>query len=517
MSNFSRSRRKFISRTTAIAATAASGLTPQILSAAGHKSLNLRLHRDIQILDPGYMIGGAEGTTEKAIMPTLMHVRAGDTWEWEPSSAVESLGYTDPTHIAFKLKPGLMWDGGYGEFTAEDVKFSYERMKQSEWDGKWTAMERVDIIDKYSGVIVMNQSFGPFPFVALTGATGCIVCKAAFEALGITQYTTDVPAQLGPYKMEWKPKDRLIFTPHPNWSLERPAYENINWVLIEDDNTAELAYEAGEVDLTNVGPLSLIRYKKNLPADTTMRIVAGLRYTWMGMNTDHPKLKDIRVRQAIQHAVDVDSILQAGYGGVAPKSHGIVPPGLVGKRNESKYSYNPKKAKELLDSSGVSGLSLTLQTLNRQERMTAAQIIQANLAEIGIQVEIIPLDSGPFWNLGQESKGDDWKDLQLWIMRYGGAPDPYDHFQWFRKDQVGVWNWERWSDDEFEDLYEKGIAETNPEERNRIYLRMGEIMEDTGAYLWITHEPEGIMHRSSIDPGILPDGRHDFRQYRSKG
>ena len=134
MSNFSRSRRKFISSTTAIAATAASGLTPQILSAAGHKSLNLRLHRDIQILDPGYMIGGAEGTTEKAIMPTLMHVRAGATWKWEPSSAVESLGYTDSTHIAFKLKPGLMWDGGYGEFTAEDVKFSYERMKQSEWD-----------------------------------------------------------------------------------------------------------------------------------------------------------------------------------------------------------------------------------------------------------------------------------------------------------------------------------------------------------------------------------------------
>ena len=117
MSNFSRSRRKFISNSTAIAATAASGLTPQILSAAGHKSLNLRLHRDIQILDPGYMIGGAEGTTEKAIMPTLMHVPAGDTWEWEPSTAVENVAYTDPMHIAFKLKPGLMWDGGYGEFT----------------------------------------------------------------------------------------------------------------------------------------------------------------------------------------------------------------------------------------------------------------------------------------------------------------------------------------------------------------------------------------------------------------
>ena len=222
MSNFSRSRRKFITNTSAIAATAASGLTPQILSAAGHKNVNIRLHRDIQILDPGYMIGGWETTTEKAIMPTLMDIRRGDSWEWEASAAAESIAYTDPLHIAFRLKPGLMWDGGYGELTAEDVKFSYERLKESEWEGKWSEMERVDVIDKYNGVIVMKQAFGPFPFVALTGATGCIVCKAAFEALGITQYTTDVPAHLGHYQLEWKPKDRLIFTRHPNWTIEKP-------------------------------------------------------------------------------------------------------------------------------------------------------------------------------------------------------------------------------------------------------------------------------------------------------
>ena len=106
----------------------------------------------------------------------------------------------------------------------------------------------------------------------------------------------------------------------------------------------------------------------------------------------------------------------------------------------------------------MTDLSVTLQTLNLQDRVTAAQIIQANLAEVGVTVEVVPLDSGPFWNLGQESKGDAWKDLQLWIMRYGGSPDPFDHFQWFVRDQVGVWNWERWSDDEFEDLYVRAAS-----------------------------------------------------------
>ena len=160
----------------------------------------------------------------------------------------------------------------------------------------------------------------------------------------------------------------------------------------------------------------------------------------------------------------------------------------------------------------MSNLSLTLQTLNLLDRVTAAQIIQANLAEVGIQVEVIPLDSGPFWNLGQESKGDAWKDLQLWIMRYGGSADPFDHFQWFVRDQVGVWNWERWSSDEFEALYQRGIEERDEAERNRIYLRMGDIMEDTGAYVWLTHEPKTFAHRTWLAPGLSPSGFLNFTQ-----
>ena len=154
----------------------------------------------------------------------------------------------------------------------------------------------------------------------------------------------------------------------------------------------------------------------------------------------------------------------------------------------------------------MSGLELTLRTLNNQERVLSAQIIQANLAAIGIKTEIIPLDSGPFWEMGQESKGDTWKDLELWIMRYGSGPDPYEPFQWFVRDQVGVWNWDRWSSDEFEDLFAKLVAETVPDKRAAIAIRMQEIMEESGGYVWLTHEPEVFIHRADISTRFAPSG-----------
>ena len=91
----------------------------------------------------------------------------------------------------------------------------------------------------------------------------------------------------------------------------------------------------------------------------------GPLYTWMGMNTQNPKLSDIRVRQAIQRAIDVDSFLEGAYAGAAPTAHGVVPLGILGHRAASKYSYKPDEARDLLKQAGVSDLDLTLVALNR--------------------------------------------------------------------------------------------------------------------------------------------------------
>ena len=107
-------------------------------------------------------------------------------------------------------------------------------------------------------------------------------------------------------------------------------------------------------------------------------------------------------------------------------------------------------------------LELELKALPDTDKMTLAQVVQANLADIGITVNIIPTDPGPFWNLGLESKGDDWKDLQLYIHEFGDAPDPSQMTQWYVSEQVGVWNWERWKDPEFDKLHYAGLAGERP-------------------------------------------------------
>src|SRR5262249_32997059 len=179
-----------------------------------------------------------------------------------------------------------------------------------------------------------------------------------------------------------------------------------------------------------------------------------------------------------------------------------------------KIDLNPDKSRALLKEAGISGLSLELKTLNLQDRLTAAQIIQSNLQDVSITMKITPVDSGPFWNLGQESKGTAWKDLELWIMRFGSVPDPYDQAQWFVKNQIGKWNWERWSDPEFEELYKKGMTEKDEAKRNDIYIRMQEIMEDTGAYVWICNEPIIFAYRNWLKPDISPNGDQNLKKYK---
>jgi peptide/nickel transport system substrate-binding protein len=516
MRRFNLTRRQFLSTTAFAGALGALGSTVPLRRAFGAGALNVRFNGELDSLDPGYNVGGSpDNDVLWCVNPALVHFAYEDNQlTWRPTAYVDNVAQTDPTHIDFTLKPGLQWTNGFGELTAEDVAYSYDRMKTSEWKGFFEAFEKVDVKDTYSGTIVLSQPFAPFMVTTLASGTGCILSQKATESVG-GKFTTDLPATCGPYLYDWKQAQYVRFKRNPEWTGDQPFFDDINALFVAEDEAAALAYEAGELECTRITSNAYARYLKEPPPNSKVTVAGALQYMWMGMNTEHPKLQDIRVRQAIQHAVDVDSIIQGAYSGTAEKSYGIVCPGLLGKRNESKYSYDPAKAAQLLSEAGVSGLELELKTLNNQERVLAAQIIQANLAAVGITVTVLPQDDGPFWEMGQESKGDTWKDLQIWIMRYGAGADPYEPFQWYKRDQVGIWNWERWSDDEFEDLYLKGIAETDADKRSDIYIRMQEIMEDTGGYVWLTHEPEVFVHRDTLHADFAPSAELQLLYFKN--
>jgi peptide/nickel transport system substrate-binding protein len=512
-----------LTRRAALAALGLSALHPGVSVSADGRVLRVRTDLDPQSLDPGWMIGGlAETALQHACLGTLAVYTPGETWGWRPSDFVEHLEQVDDLRIDFRLRAGIKWTNDYGELSAEDVKYSIDRLanpaNQAPWAGKWAVLDHVEVTDTLAGSIVLKEPFAPIWLTTIPHATASFVCKKAVEELGtattledgtvVKTFGSSFPSMCGPYYVkDWLPKQRVELARNPLWTGAEPAFAEIHVVTIEDEKAAEIAYDAGELDLTAISLDSLKAYSQALPADTTLTMRPGTFWTWLGMNTEHPSLSDIRVRQAIQKAVDVPAILEAAYANAAPRSQGVVPPGVLGHRDGSTIATRDVEgAKALVAEAGAEGATLTLTTLNKSDRLTVAQIIQANLAEIGLNVEVRPYDEATFWNLGLESEGVDWKDLQLILQRYGDAPDPSQMMQWYVSSQVGVWNWERWTNEEFDRLAVDGIKERDEARRAAIYVRMQEIMEETGAYVWITHEPIPHLHRDDVAPAIFPDG-----------
>ena len=94
-------------------------------------------------------------------------------------------------------------------------------------------------------------------------------------------------------------------------------------------------------------------------------------------------------------------------------------------------------------------------------------------------------------------------------------PDPSFATEWFTPDQIGVWNWERWKSQEFGELHKAALVELDPKKRNEMYIKMQDLMEESGSYVFLTHEATGLVHRTRIAPALQPDGRPLLSEFKS--
>ncbi len=492
---------------------------PQVVWAGGKKILKVRDYANIESFDPAIHAGIPEESAHHAIYNKLVSYVPGDKWGWRKEAA-ESIKQVDDTHISFTLKKGIVFTNNYGEMTAEDVKFSLERHLdpelKSQVKGDLGTLSHVEVTGKYTGVIVLKEPFQPIWMTGLAYMAGNIISKKATMEKGGTFSTP--PCCSGPYKFKsWKPKQVTILERNDQWIGEPAAFDEIHIYVIDDEKTAEIGYEAGDIDFARISMSSIENFKKSPLPNSTLMVKPSLYYVWIGMNVENSILKDKRIRKAVQYAVDIDSVLEAAYFGVAERATGILAPGLIGHRPENLIKKpNLAKAKKLLEEAGYgSGLTLTLDVLNKTTFVTAAQVIQASLVQVGIQLEVNVHDSGTFWSLGDESKGDDWKNVQLILNRFSSVPEPYYATQWFTKEQIGVWNWERFDNEEYNRLHKDAAVETDNAKRDKMYKRMMDLMEDEGAYIFLTHEAVPLLHRNTVKPALRPDGVPMWRYFKS--
>lgn len=483
------------------------------ISAVGADTLRVYTPSDPASLDPAFYGTTTDVYLMNNTMPRLQTMAVSDEWELV-NDVAESIDMSDPANIKFKLKEGLQWANGYGELTAEDVKYSFERHKDPDVGsyiaGEFDALVEVEVTGKYSGIIRLEYPSVPMWQLTIAWTGGVIVSKKeAMENGG--KLPLPPKATLNAYTFaEFSPGERMVLKADPNWRGDAPDFDEIILIPVADTNAAEIAFAAGELDflpLVNSSPEQLVAQYGD---DAVVEVRPTIDFTWLGINAQHPALEDPKLRRAIQKAIDLEALVDVTYEGmdVSPAT-GFAAPGVVGHRDATLYDYDPEAARALIQEAGLEGHTVEIQVANYGLRTTQAQLIQAYLNAIGLNAEINAMDEATYWDLSAFPTTDRQLTLKAWF----GNPEVMYALSTFTEDGFEGWNWEGYHDPKYVELMDKAYQTPDNEERGQIYVEMQDMLEEAGTHLFVDNGPATIMYRSGIKAGTWPDGRPIFHAF----
>ncbi|MCC6306012.1 MAG: ABC transporter substrate-binding protein [Rhodobacteraceae bacterium] len=473
------------------------------------RTLTVRIAREVQSLDPPFMTGTTDSNIIRAVFQRLLAQKPG-TYDYELDAA-EAVDQVTPLQIDFKLRPGLMFTDGYGEVTAADVKFSFERFARPNAEGKmssyaadWAALVEVQVKDTHSGSIILSKPSPSLFEVVLAGTSGVIQSQKAVEALGVEHAFR--PVGSGPYRVAAvEPHRSVTLVRNPGFTAYTPDFETCQLLYIANPKTAELALRSGEIDFTELAVDAAAGLDGVDGITVTKR--PGQRFIWLGMNMQKAPLDNLAVRQAIRAALDVDQMILAGYQGNAPRLNTMIPPHLLGHWADAPvYQRDTARARELLAGAGVSlPLTLKLTILNEPAFQNMALVAQALLQEVGVTVEIDQREAGTFWSSG---KGESGQALELFILRFNANPDPSYNARWFLPQQIGDWNWQRFDSPEFARIQAESGMNSDRASRVEQIIELQKLMDASASMVWLTNDVFALGYRAGIAPAFLPDGNN---------
>jgi peptide/nickel transport system substrate-binding protein len=478
--------------------------------------LRVHLDEDIENLDPAIQPGHADGNVATNIFQNLVSFKPG-TYEPVNELAEKWQGSEDGLRWDFTLKQGVQFHKGHGEMTADDVKFSFERVAgltkpklESPYASDWAALKVVEVKDKYSGTVVLKEPYAPLMTTTIPQQAGEIVSKKAVEELG-DKFGTN-PVGTGPYEfVEWKRKQRISLKRFAENEAvvdfaEPPPWEAIDFVVIGEDNPTLIALETGELDFAVLPTAAIDRIEEGGQFDVTNKTT--LNYNWIGMNVLHENLKDKNVRLAVRYGVDVPSILEGAFDGRWEQATAILPPGMpIGYWEEApKYERDVEQAKQYLADAGAEGLKLVMAvSADEPGAETVAEIVQANLNEVGFEIEVQVQEGGVFGQATKEGNAQ----RQLFYTGFTTNPDPAWSTVWFTCDQVNIWNWMSWCNEEYSRLDKEAARTTEEDARHEMYIQMQQIMDEDVPAVWVAWPTDFFATKKGIKPSLAPDGDYD--------
>jgi peptide/nickel transport system substrate-binding protein len=404
-------------------------------------------------------------------------------WDISP----DGLTYT------FKLRPNVKWHDGQ-PFTSADVSYTIlEVLKKVHPRGR-TAFAKVTAVetpDPLTAVIKLSQPAPPMLTALASSYESPMVPKHLFAGTdpSANPYISK-PVGTGPFVFkEWKKGDYILLEKNTNyWQAGKPTLQRIVFRIISDASARAASFETGEGHIGGLSPIPLTdmpRIAKNPALSIETRGYAYMSpYMLLEVNLRKPPLNDVRVRQAIAHAIDRARMTQVVWLGYGQPAVSPIPSQVTTFHSTDlpKYEFNPEKAKKLLDDAGLkpgpNGMRFKIThdfIPFGSEYQRTGEFIKQQLSRVGIDVELRSQDLPSFLRRAYTEY-----DFDTTSLYYGAFADPTQGVQrlfWSKAIQKGVvfTNNTGYNSPEMDRVLESAQGENDPVKRKALYLEMQRI------------------------------------------
>lgn len=419
--------------------------------------------------------------------------------ELVPEAAESYEVLEDGKLFRFKLREDIRWTDGT-PLTAEDVEFTYKMMIDPEtptaYAGDYLNIKEFKRTGKFTFEVLYDKVFAR----SLITWAHHILPKHILENedLNTTSYRRN-PVGAGPYKLkEWVPGRRVVLEANEDYFEGRPYIDERVYRVIPDQSTQFLELKSRSLDDMGLTPQQYLFQTKGgeWERDFQKFKYLSFSYAYLGFNMESPFFKDVKVRQAINYAIDKEEIVKGVLLGLGYPAIGPYKPGTWVFNDKLKpYGYHLDKAKKMLDEAGWTdsdgdgvidrdGRPFSFTIITNQGntlRIKAATIIQNRLKGVGIDVKIRTVEWAAFIK-----EFIDKGRFDATILGWNILQDPDIYSVWHSsKAVVGGLNFIRYKNSEVDELLEKGRSTLDQKERKVFYDRIQEIMHEEQPYCFL--------------------------------
>lgn len=422
-------------------------------------------------LDPHMSASASTFQVTSSIYETLVSV--DESGNIIPSLAEDWQVSPDGLTLTFDIRDGAVFsNGNICDATAAAASFNRLISPESYRSGDYSEIESVRALDedtleiKFSSLNTSALSLFAYPWSAVVDVSSADSLRTA-------------PVGSGPFMLEsWIPQQKLTLVRNPHYSGGNHI-ERVEFVFMPDMTSQVTALQGGSVDIIQITGDLVGQFENNDAYRILALPVNGIQL--MAMNTASDGLDDIRVRQAVNYAVDKESLIDSVWYGYGEEIGSHFPVVLSEYKDENgRYPYDPDKARQLLIEAGYEdGLTLDMYLpKNYQEYVNAGLVIANQLEAAGINVNVSIVEWATW--LSDIYTG---RNYDLTVVGHTGRLDAYSLLSRYRS--TAAENYFNYDNPEFDSLLDEYTACVDEEERKEIAFRMQDILSEDVPALYI--------------------------------